>query len=164
MKILVASVSAGLLFGLGLGVSGMTQADKVIAFLDVTDAWDPSLALVMVGAIASHAVLYRFILGRRSPMFATRFQVPTRTEIDAPLVGGAALFGVGWALGGYCPGPGIVSLPSAAPNALVFLGGLAVGMNAFEVARRVWRTTPQGSGSDGSTANDLDDGPVQSAG
>ena len=131
MKQLGVSLLVGLLFGAGLGLSGMTQSDKVIGFLDITDNWDPSLALVMVGAIAVHLVFYRLILKRSSPVFGDRFGIPTRKDIDARLVLGSATFGVGWALGGFCPGPGLVSAPSGSVNALVFVGTMTVGMLAF---------------------------------
>lgn len=133
MKTLLAAAFSGLLFGVGLGVSGMTQADKVIGFLDLTDAWDPSLALVMLGAILVHLFAFRKITGRPSPLFAERFGIPTRTDIDGRLVGGAALFGVGWALGGYCPGPGLVSSMAGGSNALVFVAGLSGGMLLFHL-------------------------------
>ena len=118
----------GLIFGAGLAVSGMTQADKVVNFLDLSDGWDPSLAFVMGGAIAVHLVLYRLILRRRSPLFGLRFGIPTRTDLDARLIGGSALFGVGWALGGYCPGPGLVSAPAGSTNAWIFVAAMTGGM------------------------------------
>lgn len=139
MKNIVSALVAGVVFGLGLGVSGMTRADKVIAFLDVADGWDPSLAFVMVGAIAVHLVLFRLILRRSSPLFAERFGIPTRTDIDARLVAGSGLFGVGWALGGYCPGPGLVSITSGAPNVFAFLLSMVTGMvlfHAWDVHRK----------------------------
>jgi len=130
---LVSSLVAGLLFGAGLAVSGMTRADKVINFLDLSDAWDPSLAFVMIGAIGVHLVLFRFILRRESPLFAERFGIPSRTDIDGRLVGGAALFGVGWGLGGYCPGPGLVASASGGMQARAFVGALTAGMLLFHV-------------------------------
>lgn len=132
-KQILASGVSGLVFGLGLGISGMTQADKVIGFLDLTDAWDPSLAFVMLGAIAVHLIAYRVITGMKSPLLAERFGIPSRTDIDVRLVGGSALFGVGWALGGYCPGPGLVSSPSGAANAGVFIAALTGGMLLFHL-------------------------------
>lgn len=133
MKAFVAALMAGLLFGLGLGVAGMTQADKVINFLDLTDKWDPSLALVMVGGIGAHLIVYRLILRRSSPIFGSSFGIPTRVDIDPRLVGGAALFGVGWGLGGYCPGPGLVSIGSLGVNAVAFVAMLTVGMVGFNL-------------------------------
>lgn len=132
MKAVAGPLVAGLLFGAGLAVSGMAQADKVIGFLDLSDAWDPSLAFVMIGAIAVHAVLFRFILRRPSPLWGMSFGIPTRAEIDARLVVGSAMFGVGWALGGYCPGPGLVSLASGSSNAVVFVLAFTVGMVLFQ--------------------------------
>lgn len=127
----------GVLFGAGLVLSGMTRADKVISFLDVAGgAWDPSLALVMVGAIAVHAVLFRLILQRASPLFDVKFHVPTRTDIDRRLVVGAALFGIGWGLGGVCPGPGLVAAASFTSSMLLFVGGLIVGMVVFQKTQK----------------------------
>ena len=133
MKVAIASFLAGLLFAIGLGVSGMTQADKVLGFLNVPGGWDPSLALVMVGAIGVHLVLFRLVLRRKSPLFGGHFGVPTRTDIDLRRVGGAALFGVGWALGGYCPGPGLVSLASGSTHAIAFVLAMTGGMILFHL-------------------------------
>ncbi len=131
-----ASLITGLLFGVGLVVSGMTKPAKVIGFLDMFGgAWDPSLAFVMVGAIAVHAVLFRVIMKRRSPLFDIKFHLPTRTDIDARLVAGAALFGVGWGIGGVCPGPGLVAVASLASPLLIFVGGLAIGMGLFRALK-----------------------------
>ena len=123
--------AAGLLFALGLGVSGMTDANKVIGFLNVAGKWDPSLAFVMVGAIGVHLATYRFIVKRPAPVFADRFLIPTISEINPRLVGGAALFGVGWGLGGFCPGPGVVSSTAAGQAALAFTGCMLIGMMVF---------------------------------
>src|SRR6185295_7370618 len=98
----------------GLAVSGMTRPSKVVGFLDVFGAWDASLAFVMVGAIGVHAVLQRVIARRGSPLFEDRFHLPTRRDVDARLLAGAAVFGVGWGLGGFCPGPGLVAAASGA--------------------------------------------------
>lgn len=108
----VAALVAGVLFGVGLVVSGMTLPSKVAGFLDFTGSWDPTLMFVMGGAIAVHAIVYRVVRGRRSPLFAERFQLPTRKDVDARLVLGAAIFGLGWGLGGLCPGPAVTSLVS----------------------------------------------------
>jgi uncharacterized membrane protein YedE/YeeE len=129
---LVAGV-VGVVFGLGLVISGMTRADKVITFLDVASgAWDPSLALVMVGAIAVHAVLFRVIVRRSSPLLDVKFHLPTRKDIDWRLLVGAGLFGIGWGLGGVCPGPGLVAAASFSSSMLLFVGGLIVGMAVFQ--------------------------------
>jgi len=130
MSRLIASFVGGLVFALGLGVSGMTDANKVIGFLNLAGDWDPSLAFVMVGAIGVHLLLYRSILKRKSPLFADCFHVPTRRDINPKLVGGSALFGMGWGLGGFCPGPGLVSLMGYGSAPAVFvvfmLGGMLV--------------------------------------
>lgn len=130
MSRLISAFSAGLVFALGLGISGMTDANKVIGFLNLAGDWDPSLAFVMVGAISVHLLLYRLILRRQSPFFSDRFHIPTRRDINPHLVGGAALFGMGWGLGGFCPGPGLVSLMGygSAPGVFVvfMLGGMLV--------------------------------------
>src|SRR5262245_27388916 len=105
-----AAFASGALFGVGLLVSGMTDPAKVTGFLDLFGAWDPSLALVMVGAVGVHVVLRRLVTRRRAPLFDASFHDPTARTIDAPLVAGAAIFGLGWGIAGYCPGPSIVSL------------------------------------------------------
>lgn len=125
---MAASFASGALFALGLGVAGMTKPAKVVGFLDLFGAWDASLAFVMVGAIGVHFTLLRLILKRKTPLFDTRFHLPTRKDLDRRLVLGAALFGVGWGLGGYCPGPGLVSAASGAMPALVFVLSMTVGM------------------------------------
>jgi uncharacterized membrane protein YedE/YeeE len=122
---LVFAVLAGALFGAGLLLAGMTQPSRVIGFLDVR-AWDPTLAFVMVGAIAVYAITFRR-RGER-PWFGPAFHLPTRRDLDAPLLAGAAIFGVGWALAGYCPGPGIVAAASGVPTAIAFVGAMLVGM------------------------------------
>lgn len=128
---LVAIFGAGLLFALGLGISGMTQPAKVVGFLDVTGAWKPELAFVMGGAIAVHLLAYRLVPKMERPLFEPRFGVPSRRDIDPRLIGGAVLFGAGWGLGGYCPGPGLVSLASGSWQAIVFVGAMVVGMVAM---------------------------------
>jgi uncharacterized membrane protein YedE/YeeE len=128
MKSTLVSLGAGTVFGLGLGLSGMTQPGKVLAFLDVAGKWDPSLMFVMGGAILVHFVLSRWIRRRSAPLLAERFHWPTAIGLDAKLIAGSALFGVGWGLGGYCPGPAIVSLGSGALAPFVFVAAMALGM------------------------------------
>ena len=130
-----ASFVAGLLFAIGLGVGGMTQPGKVLAFLDVAGRWDPSLAFVMAGAIAVYAPVARWALRRPAPFCAERFRVPTRRDLDARLVAGALLFGIGWGLAGYCPGPAVVSLAAASSGTVIFVAAMLAGM-ALE---RLWR-------------------------
>jgi len=125
----VSLVTAGLVFGGGLLVSGMTQPAKIVGFLDPIHHWDPSLALVMVGAISVYAIAQAVIRRRRNePWFDVKFHVPTRRDIDPQLVLGAALFGIGWALGGLCPGPALVSAFSGAASSLLFLAAMFTGM------------------------------------
>ena len=128
MSILLAAV-IGALFGIGLLVSGMTQPARVIGFLDVTRGWDPSLAFVMGGAVVVYAIAYRAVRVRRvDPWFDITFHLPTRRDIDLPLVGGAALFGIGWGIGGLCPGPGLVSAAAGSGSAIAFVIAMLVGM------------------------------------
>lgn len=139
-SLLVAAL-AGALFGAGLLVSGMTHPARVIGFLDPTGAWDPTLAFVMAGAIAVYAIAYRVIHRRcGEPWFDQRFHVPDRRTLDAKLVAGAALFGVGWGLGGLCPGPGIVAAASGSTSALVFVAAMLVGMLARDRTKQRWPT------------------------
>jgi len=128
MSRIIAAFAGGLVFALGLGISGMTDANKVIGFLNLAGAWDPSLAFVMVGAIGVHLGLYRLTLRRRRPLFGDTFHIPPRRDINPRLVGGAALFGVGWGLGGFCPGPGLVSLAGFGSSAAVFVVFMLLGM------------------------------------
>jgi uncharacterized membrane protein YedE/YeeE len=119
---------SGLLFACGLAVGGMTRPAKVLAFLDVAGDWDPSLAFVMVGAIAVHATAMRFILRRERPLFASRFVLPSRVDLEPRLIGGAALFGIGWGLAGYCPGPAVTALGAGVGAAMVFVPAMLAGM------------------------------------
>lgn len=136
MSRLLAAFMGGLVFAVGLGVSGMTDANKVIGFLNLAGEWDPSLAFVMVGAIGVHLALYRLILRRQSPLYCDAFHVPTRRDISPQLVGGAAMFGVGWGLGGFCPGPGLVSLAGLGSSAAVFVMFMLAGMMGHRLVHR----------------------------
>jgi uncharacterized membrane protein YedE/YeeE len=127
MSILVSAV-AGLLFGLGLIVSGMADPAKVQNFLDVFGTWDPSLAFVMGGALLVAFIGYRSILLRDAPLLEPVFHVPKTNAIDRRLVAGAAVFGIGWGLGGFCPGPAIVSLPLFAKGTVVFVAAMIAGI------------------------------------
>lgn len=124
----------GLLFGIGLIVSGMADPAKVLAFLDPLGAWDPSLALVMAAAVAVAFAGYRLTFARGRPLLAPTFQLPTRGGLDLRLLSGAALFGIGWGLGGFCPGPALVSLGLGQPGTLAFVPAMLLGMWA---ARRL---------------------------
>ncbi|GAB5549449.1 MAG: YeeE/YedE family protein [Sandaracinaceae bacterium] len=133
MKQSIAAFFAGLIFAVGLVIAGMTQPSKVVGFLDFFGSWDPSLAFVMGGAIAVHFVLFRVILKRASPLFAGKFEVPSRQDLTPALLVGSGLFGVGWGLGGFCPGPGIVSLGSFGAEAAVFVVTMTLGMLAHRL-------------------------------
>ncbi len=129
MKALFAAFGSGLVFALGLGISGMTRPVKVIGFLDFFGAWDASLAFVMIGAIAVYFVAYRWGTTKmRAPLLAPAFALPKRGDLDPRLIGGAAIFGAGWGLGGFCPGPALTSLASGAPAVLIFVAAMVVGM------------------------------------
>lgn len=133
MKYLV-SFGAGLLFAIGLAVSGMTQPGKVVGFLDFFGNWDPSLAFVMGGAVIVNLLLFKFTTKRREqPLFDKKFRIPTRSDIDWQLIGGAGLFGVGWGLAGYCPGPGLTALGSGTATAFTFVGAMVGGMLLYQV-------------------------------
>jgi uncharacterized membrane protein YedE/YeeE len=126
---LVLAALAGAMFGVGLVLAGMTDPARVIGFLDVTRRWDPTLAFVMGGAVVVYAGAYRWIRGRRvEPWFDTVFRIPTRRDVDARLVIGAAIFGVGWGLVGLCPGPAVVVAASGNGAAIGFTVAMVVGM------------------------------------
>lgn len=127
-----AALIAGVLFGFGLALSQMVEPAKILGFLDVAGRWDPTLLLVMIGAVVVTAASYRLILGQPRPLLATRFWLPTRTEVDRPLVGGAAIFGIGWGLAGYCPGPAIAALGLGTWEAPVFVGALIIGSLTYK--------------------------------
>jgi uncharacterized protein len=138
VKAPILAFGAGVLFSAGLAVSQMTQASKVVGFLDVTGAWDPSLAFVMVGAIGVHLVLQRLIRRRGAPMLAGRFHLPTRRDISGRLVVGSALFGAGWGVAGFCPGPALTAVGAGLWEALLFVPGMVGGMVLF-AAYEKWR-------------------------
>ena len=127
----VVAFVAGVTFAVGLGISGMTQPTKVIAFLDVAGAWDPSLALVMVGAIGVHLVFARQVQPGRAPRFAPAFPLALTRRVDRRLLLGAALFGIGWGIAGFCPGPAVVSVVTLAPSALAFVAAMLVAMAGY---------------------------------
>ena len=143
MKAFVSVFACGIIFALGLGISGMTDANKVINFLNVASGqWDPSLAFVMVGAIGAHRLLYGPITRRASPVLEPTFHLPTATDLDRPLLAGAALFGLGWGLSGYCPGPAVVSTVTGAPEAITFAVAMLAGI-------ALHRALGHGSATDG---------------
>jgi len=130
MKTMMAGL-AGLLFGIGLVVADMTNPAKVRAFLDIGGNWDPSLAIVMVTALLVPGIGYRLVFKRDKPLFAPTFQTPTNTALDARLLIGAGLFGVGWGLVGLCPGPAIAALSFGGWPVLGFFAAMAAGMGLY---------------------------------
>jgi uncharacterized protein len=136
-------LGAGLLFGVGLAISGMTQPSKVVGFLDVTGNWDPSLAFVMLGAVLVYFVSNRLVARRKTPLFGDGFHLPTRRDLEPKLIAGAALFGIGWGLGGYCPGPGITSLGAGLLTPVLFVAAMAAGMWIHDALDRGPRPTKQ---------------------
>lgn len=127
MRTIFAAFLTGLVFGIGLVVSQMVNPAKVLNFLDVAGSWDPSLALVMVGAIAVTGLGYKLVLKQPAPVFAERFQVPTRQDLDARLLSGAAIFGIGWGLVGLCPGPALTVLGTGRGDAFIFAAAMFAG-------------------------------------
>ena len=124
----LTALACGALFGVGLSVSGMTDTNKVLGFLDVFGNWDASLAFVMGAAVLVTAIGYRYILRLPTPRFAEQFHLPAKLEIDKPLMTGGVLFGVGWGLYGYCPGPAIASLAYLRIDSVAFVLDMAAGM------------------------------------
>lgn len=129
----------GLLFGWGLLISGMTDPGKVIGFLDLAGAWDPSLALVMGGAIAVGIVAFATARKRTTSLLGGALHLPARKDIDRRLVIGSLLFGAGWGLAGFCPGPAIVSMAAGEAKALLFVAAMLAGMGLFEMSDRITR-------------------------
>ena len=127
MRILVGFIT-GLVFGLGLVISGMANPAKVLNFLDLAGTWDPSLVFVMGGAVTVTFVGYRLAWHRKQPLLESRFELPTRTDLNPRLMAGAAVFGLGWGLSGYCPGPALTALSLAAPGTLIFVPAMLAGM------------------------------------
>ena len=142
MNSALAAFVAGVIFAIGLAIGGMTQPAKVAGFLDLTGDWDPSLMFVMGGAVITHASLYRLIHQRPTPLFTAAFSVPTRKDIDVRLLGGAALFGIGWGLSGFCPGPALTSLASGQTPVLIFVAAMIGGMYLYTVVDTFW-TRPE---------------------
>lgn len=138
MPLLIALL-IGMVFGAGIGVSGMANPAKVLNFFDVAGIWDPSLAFVMGGALIVAFIGYRFVLRRRAPVFDVRFHLPTRRDIDAPLVGGSALFGIGWGIAGFCPDGAIPALGLGEPDALMFVLSMLGGIVLASALRKMRR-------------------------
>lgn len=129
MRVLT-SYLIGLIFGVGISISGMANPAKVLNFFDVAGTWDPSLAFVMGGALVVTFIGYRYILKRSAPFLSARFQLPTRRDLDLPLIGGSAVFGVGWGIAGFCPGGALPALGTGRTDVLVFVAALLGGIIA----------------------------------
>ncbi|MFM0334766.1 DUF6691 family protein [Paraburkholderia strydomiana] len=135
MRLLTALLS-GLLFGVGLMVSGMANPAKVLGFLDIAGRWDPSLALVMGGALAASSIALGFAKGRKKSLLGSHMHIPALTPVTFRLVAGSAVFGIGWGLAGLCPGPALVALGAGLPKASGFVAAMLAGMMAFEFIER----------------------------
>ena len=125
----------GLVFGIGISVSGMANPAKVLNFFDIAGTWDPSLIFVMGGALVTAAVGYRVVLRRSAPLFDTMFHLPTRRDLDASLLGGAALFGVGWGVTGFCPGGALPALGTGRAEVAIFVASMAAGIVVTRLLR-----------------------------
>jgi uncharacterized protein len=137
MPTILAALGAGLIFGLGLVVSHMANPAKVVNFLDVFGAWDPSLIFVMATAIPVAALGFAFARRRARPALAPEFQLPERTAIDLPLIGGATLFGIGWGLVGFCPGPALVAIGFGRREAVLVVAAMIAGVALVELVARL---------------------------
>jgi len=136
-KFVIASMASGALFGIGLAMSGMTDARRVLGFLDVFGDFDPTLMFVLGGAVATTAVLFRYVLRRGRPLLADRFDLSNLKHVDPRLLGGAAIFGVGWGLGGYCPGPALAGLGAGSVEALWFVPAMLAGSAVHRFLQRI---------------------------
>lgn len=132
----ITALLAGLLFGVGLMVSGMANPAKVLGFLDLAGSWDPSLAFVMAGAIAIGSVAFLFARRRKRSLLGLPMQLPAGTAVTLRLVLGSAAFGIGWGLAGFCPGPALVALGAGYPKAVGFVAAMVAGMAVFEIVER----------------------------
>lgn len=134
--LVIAALVSGALFGTGLAMSGMTDARRILGFLDVFGAFDPTLLFVLGGAVATTVVLFRFVLRRGSPVLASTFQLSNLRHIDRRLLGGAAVFGCGWGIAGYCPGPALAGLGIGSLEALWFVPAMIAGMLLHRMINR----------------------------
>ena len=137
MRRTISAGFIGLLFGTGIALSGMANPAKVLNFFDIAGTWDPSLALVMGGALFVTAIGYWFVLRREKPVCETKFHLPTNRKLDVPLIAGSAVFGVGWGISGFCPGGAIPALGLGEVSAWVFVGAMLVGIFAARTVRVV---------------------------
>lgn len=145
MIMLLMCFLSGVIFAIGLGLSGMTQPQKITDFLNVLGNWDPSLLMVMLGAAGTYFIGQSLILKRSIPLLASRFSLPTRSNIDRRLIIGAALFGIGWGLVGFCPGPAITALVTGDAAVIIFVLAMGMGMYVYEVLDLRISTSPDGS-------------------
>ncbi len=138
MKVKIGAFLGGLVFGIGLAIAGMTQPAKIVGFFDFSGSWDPSLAFVMGGALLVYTPVYRWAVRTwQHPIWAPSFSLPTRQDIDWRLVTGSAIFGVGWGLGGYCPGPAFTSVGAGSREALTFGVAMLVGVGIYQMFMRL---------------------------
>jgi len=128
MREILAGMITGLIFGLGLCLSGMADPAVVLGFLDIAGDWNPALAFVMAAGVVVTFLGYRLLVPKTRPLWASGFSLPSAKAVDAPVLSGAAIFGVGWGLAGYCPGPAVVSLASGRPAVFIFVAAMAAGM------------------------------------
>jgi uncharacterized membrane protein YedE/YeeE len=132
---IILSLLVGVIFGAGLALSDMVNPARVLNFFDVAGSWDPTLIFVMGGALATTTLGYRLVFARKAPLTGGTFHLPTQRQIDLPLVGGAAAFGLGWGLAGFCPGPALAALVSLEPKVWLFVIAMLAGMTVT----KVWR-------------------------
>lgn len=138
MKIKIGAFLGGVAFGIGLAISGMTQPAKIVGFFDFFGSWDPSLAFVMVGALLVYTPVYRWAVRTwQRPIWASAFSLPTRKDIDGRLLAGSAIFGIGWGLGGYCPGPAFTSVGAGSMQALTFGASMLIGVGVYQTIMRL---------------------------
>jgi uncharacterized membrane protein YedE/YeeE len=138
MKVFIVSLLSGIIFAFGLVISGMTNPDKVIGFLDILGQWNPSLIFVMVGAILFNFISFKILLKKEAPLCAQKYHLPENKSIDKKLLIGSSLFGIGWGILGICPGPGIVNLVTFNPSTLLFVLSMIVGMFLFKLTEKYW--------------------------
>jgi hypothetical protein len=132
MKQKLIALLSGLLFGVGLSLSQMIDRNRVLGFLDIAGNWDSTLLFVLGGAVGVTVITFRFVLGLPKPIFADKFYLPTRKDIDVPLIIGAAIFGMGWGIAGYCPGPAITALVLKSLNPILFIAAFIVGSLVYQ--------------------------------
>lgn len=138
MKIRIGAFLGGMVFGIGLAIAGMTQPAKIVGFFDFFGSWDPSLAFVMAGALLVYTPIYRWAVRTwQRPIWATSFSLPTRQDIDWRLIVGSGVFGVGWGLGGYCPGPALTSVGAGSSQAAIFGLSMLVGVGGYQLFTRL---------------------------